>query len=519
MLGLHGLIKSSFILLRSSSCNKIIRMVESKEETKDKGVAPQSVRKNFSFQTIYQIIILVLPFFTAPYLTRHLGPTALGNFNYVNSNASYFGLVAALGISAYGLRAIASVRNDSIALRKTFWSLYLCHVVSSFLAFTAYLCFALFSIENRNLYLIETLSIFSIVFDITWLFSGLENFQSVVLKNLFIKAISVALIFILIKTPEDIGVYTWIQGGSSLLSNLLLIPWALKHVKPIRITFRDCVVHIKPMLILFLSSVATSLYTTFDKTLLGLEATKEDVAYYHYAETIIAIPKALMGSLITVLNPRICALFAASKREEAKKYLFISLHFVSLLGMGTMFGLLGIGQNLAIVFYGSDFAETGTMLLWMSPLPYIILIGQIAIFEFMVPAKLDKIITINICIAAVVNVSLSAILIRFIGPTGAILGTIVAESLVTILDVYFSRTLLSFKDILFVLIPYAIFGGIMLAYLFILNKYWSASVWQVLVSVITGGVIYLVLSAVFVFFVSKDKNEFRNFAKEIIKRK
>jgi O-antigen/teichoic acid export membrane protein len=499
--------------------SRIIRTM-STDKNKDQVeiIKPQSVKKNFGYQTLYQIFILVIPFITAPFMTRRLGATSLGNYTYANSIASYFCLFAALGITSYGIRSIASARNDTLQLRKTFWSLYLVHSFTSLISLSAYCVFLVFVKEYSFIYYIESLFVLSNLFDITWLFTGLENFKNVVLKNLFVKIVTSILLLTLIHYPEDVYIYTWIQAGSALTSQLLLMPWALKHIKPIKVGLKDCIVHIKPMLILFVSSVATTLYTTFDKTLLGLMTTKEDVAYYNYADTIVAIPKAIIGAIITVLHPRVCALFALGKRDESKKYIRFSMEFVSLLGMGAMFGLLGIGQELAVIYFGASFSETGNMLLWMSPLPYIIMIGQIAIFEYMVPAKKDIWITINIVIAATLNIGLSAAFIHFMGPTGAILGTIIAESAVTVLNVISTRGFISFKKILRSLIPYGIIGAIMYGCLLLIQKYWESSTLQLVISILSGLVIYFVLSFVYIFTISKSKEENKQFIRNIFHR-
>jgi O-antigen/teichoic acid export membrane protein len=488
----------------------------SENSTSVNEIHPQSVKKNFGYQTLYQIFILVIPFITAPFMTRRLGAESLGNFTYANSIASYFCLFAALGIATHGVRAIAASRNDPIKLRKTFWSLYLVHSISGLIALFSYFIFLFFVSDNQKIYYIETLSVVSALFDITWLFSGLENFRSVILKNLVVKIITAILLLTLISRPEDIYIYTWIQAGSALASQILLIPWAIKHIKPIAVSLGDCLAHIKPLLVLFISSIAFTLYTVFDRTLLGLMTTKEDVAYYSYSDSIISIPKAIIGTLITVIYPRVCALFSKGEIEESKRYVHISLEFVSLLGMGTMFGLLCIGPELAIVYFGNDFAKTGTMLQWMSPLPYIITVGQIAIFEYMVPSKKDTLITINDCITAVVNVGLSALLVHFMGANGAILGTIVAELLLTILNVFSTKGFVSFKNVLLAMIPYAFIGSIMYVCLFFIQKYWAVSVLQLIVLIISGLVIYLLLSSLYLFFISRNKQDNRKLFKQIL---
>lgn len=494
-------------------------MANELKPSKKDPIAAQSFKKNLSYQTIYQIIILVIPLFTAPFLTRTLGDTALGSLSYVDSYVSYFSVLAALGISNYGVRAISSVKNDYDNLRRTFWSLYLTHIFTSFLSIGLYLILACLSTENHLLFLVETLSLSSTLFDITWLFTGLENFKGVVLRSLAAKIISTVLIFALIRTQNDIYLYAWILGGTGVASQIILIPWAIRHIKPIRVTFRDCASHIKPLLILFVGAVAITLYTTLDRTLLGLQATKEDVAYYTYADKIITIPKTIMNVIISVSLPRVCALLSEGKLSETKKYVNYSLQFISLLGMGTLFGLLALGNEMAIVYYGDGFTKCGEMLLWMSPLPYIVVVGNIGTSEYLIPMKKDKSYTIVFWISSIFNVILSAILIPAIGAIGAIVGTLVAESIRTILDLFLARNIVSFKEILKAIIPYAIIGGLMYGLLFLIQYFWGQSVIQLITLIFIGLLFYLILSSLYLLFISKDKNNYRLLLAKAFKKK
>ncbi|MCD7778218.1 MAG: oligosaccharide flippase family protein, partial [Clostridiales bacterium] len=172
---------------------------------------PDSAKKNFIFQFVYQIIILVVPLVVSPYLTRTLGSTSLGVYTYTNSIAYYFVVFAMLGINKHGQRIIASRRNDLIALRKTFWSLYTVHFIASMLSVLIYLLYAVngaFSGRNNTAVVFaQTIYVFSEVIDITWLFYGLEKFKLIAIRNAVIKAIETVCIFCFVKNSSDIVIY------------------------------------------------------------------------------------------------------------------------------------------------------------------------------------------------------------------------------------------------------------------------------------------------------------------------
>lgn len=492
-------------------------MTDEEEKLPDKQIKPQSLKKNFSYQIIYQVVILIIPFITVPFITRRLGDYNLGNYSYVSSIASYFVTFSALGISFHGVRLIATCRDDSNRLRHSFWSLYITHFIISMITMIFYVVMCLFLKDSSDLFWIESLYVLSAAFDITWLYTGLERFKGVVILNLFIKILTTALIFIFIKGKDDIDIYVWIEAGSVLLSQLILFPWAIKHIKPIRVTVRECLAHIKPMLVFFIGSVAVALYTTFDKTLLGIEATKESVAYYAYADRIISIPRSIMAVVTVVTTPRACALLEQNKVEEAGKYVHFSLLFVTFLGIGSFAGIMALGQQLAVVYYGADFAESGNMMLLMSPLPYIVLIGTIARQEYIIPMHYDTKAQVILIVSAIVNLGISAVLIPLVGPYGAIYGTWAAEFLGTFLDVFYARKILRPLDILRTFIPFAIFGAVMYIVLYFLQKdVWDYSISHLISLIFIGLFIYCFLSLLFFLFVSPDKKEFKILLKKTL---
>ena len=83
----------------------------------------ESVKKNFLYNIVYQILLIILPLITAPYVSRTLGATSVGIYSYINSIAYYFLIIAMLGISNYGNREIAAVRENKEKLSEKFSSI------------------------------------------------------------------------------------------------------------------------------------------------------------------------------------------------------------------------------------------------------------------------------------------------------------------------------------------------------------------------------------------------------------
>lgn len=465
----------------------------------------ESLKVNFTFQTIYQILTLVLPFVMAPYLTRILGSEQLGIYNYTNSIAYYFLLVANLGISRYGQRLISSNRKDQTILRKSFWSLSADHVMVSLVILAAYAVFIFgFHPQYETAYIIQFIYVASALFDITWLFYGLENFSFVVITNGLVRAIECVLVFTLIKTSDDLNLYIAIATGTILLSQVALLPYAFVQVKPIKFGWNDMKVHWKPMLILFTAALASALYTVFDKTLLGLMSNQiNDVAFYEYANKVITVPKSLLNVVGVVMFPRAC--LAAAEHDEAaqQRYMEKSFLFISFLGSAFAFGLLAIGQKFAVVYYGEEFAESGKVIMMMTPLILIVLLGDVCRSEYLIPLKKDFGYTLGIAISAVINIGVSALLIHFIGIYGAVAGTLVAETFNFIYELVLSRKIINWKHFSKEIIPYLFAGAIMFAVVYLIDIHTSTAIGWILGEIGIGAAVYLPIAFLLMYIFDK----------------
>lgn len=453
----------------------------------------QSLKTNFFYQSIYQVLILVIPLITAPYLTRTLDSTSLGIYSYANSIAYYFVLFINMGILQHGQRIIAVRRDDEINLRRAFWTLYLIHFVLFLIVGTAYIIYCFFIVsEDQAVYLIQSLYVLSALADVTWLFYGLENFKNVVIKNALVKIIECVAIFIFVKSPEDLLIYTFIMSGSVLLGQAIMLPQAIRIVKPIKVEFCDCKEHIKPMLILFVSVVAATLYTVFDKTLLGILSTIENVAYYEYSNKIINIPKSLLNVIGMVLLPRACKSFADGDVNQQIKYVDFSMFLTFLLGSAFSFGLAAISAKFAVLYLGFDFSECGNIIKAMSPLIIIILVGNVVRTQYLIPAKKDFLYVVGIVISAILNLIISIALIPKYHTIGAVTGTTIAELFGTVFQMICSRSVLTKNRLLKYSIPFLLLGELMYIIVSLIDLSTPTNIASLVIEIFTGGIIYCV---------------------------
>lgn len=464
-----------------------------------------SVKNNFFYQFIYQFIILVIPLVVSPYLTRTLESEALGIYTYTYSIAYYFVLVAMMGIGKHGQRIIAERKSDEKALRKTFWGLYFLHMVVSSTVFILYIFYAfLLCREDRAVAIAQGIYVLSACFDITWLYQGLEKFKAVVIRNAVLKVMECISIFLLVKTKDDLLTYTIIMTSSACIGQVVLVPNAIKELTPIRLQRKDVFEHVKPMSILFVAAVAASLYTVFDKTLLGILSTKANVAFYEYANKIVAIPRTFITIISTVLFPRACQIIKQDNRKEMEKNCSISLLINYFIGFASVFGLIGVGELLARVYFGEEFSVCGNIIAVMSPVVLIIGLGEIVRSLYIYPLKKDSSMVIILFINAVVNIALSSLLIPNIGVYGAVLGTLVAELIGLFLEILICRERLPLRMFINGGVPFFFIGLFMFLCLTMMNLTLPRTMVSLLTEIFVGALIYIGLTFAYFYFIRKD---------------
>lgn len=480
-----------------------------------------SLKNNFVFQIAYQVLMLFIPLIVAPYLTRVLGSNNLGAYAYVHSVAYYFVLFAMLGISKYGQRLIAQSSNDAILLRKSFWSLFATHTLVSLLAIAFYSFFVFFIVDNNeNFYWADFFYVVSALFDITWLFYGLENFRSVVYRNTIVKVLECALIFILVQSIDDTVLYILICSVSILLGQLAMIPIALKNIPPIKVTFPEVIKHVKPLLILSIAVLAVSLYTIFGKTLLGIFAEDAYVAFYEYADRLVKIPLTFIIVVGTVMLPRACNLAYFKKDQEQSKYYEYSIWFVTIISSLTFWIMLVLSEDLVVAYLGDEFLYCGKVVVWLSPVILIIGLGDIVRNQYLIPNHRDKLYTIGVCCNAVINIIISITLLYFLsGPykiLGVVIGTISAELFGTFFQYFVCRDLVSASNVIKPLIVTTIIGIITFLSLYLIKQLLPNGLMYLIVELLFGFAVYVVF---FYIYTSKFNQDLKNIILSFVKIK
>ena len=416
---------------------------------KEKHLNQPSIRKNFIFRALYELLVLITPFITIPYIARVLGSDGEGIRSYTGSVMAFFTMFAALGTPQYGLREIARRRDNRQESSKLFWEIELLTVFTSLVCLAGWLCVCIFWKEYRVYFLAMTPSLFSTMFDISWFFTAHEKVGYTVARNAFFKILGIVLLLTLIKTKSDLVLCIFISSFTGMLGNLsmwLYLPKLLEKVDFRSLTFRH---HFKETLIYFIPTIAVSVSTVLDKFLLGLIIHNYSLSgYYAHANKLIGIVNSVViFSMFQVMEARVSYLFAQGDTSEIKRRIQRAMDFSFLLGFGCLFGVAGIAHVFVPVFWGPGWEPVETLLYLMCPVTIIISISYCLGGLYYNPsgnrAQSARYVVIDACI----NLVLNLILIPRWNAYGAVVATIVAEGVTTYLYVKGCRGYLTWQTI------------------------------------------------------------------------
>lgn len=461
----------------------------------------KSLKLNYIYNVSYQVLSLITPLITTPYVSRVLGADGIGDYSFTASVVTYFSMVAVLGTLTYGNREISYLQDDRTARSTLFWEIELLSFLSTGICTAAYLIFLFFCDRSRfSLYAIQTISIVCVAFDIAWLLQGMEEFGKVMFRNMLFKVINIVFIFTAVRDKDDLFLYVAGMVLLALASNLSIWFYLPQYIdRPVWNELHP-LRHLKPTLALFIPSVAMSIYTVFDKTMIGLFANNFENGYYEQALKISKTALTLVTALGAVMIPRMGYYFNQKNMDKVKELTYQSYNFVWFLGVPLSFGLIGISQNLVPWFYGKGYDKITVLLPILGLLIIIIGLSNVTGIQYFVTTKRERLLTGTVIIGAVVNFVCNLILIPKLYSIGASIASVAAETVITLTQLYLIRNELSFTRIMAQSVKYLLAGACMLLVLFFENHYLSASVLHSCIMIFSGAIVYFVM-----LFILKDQ--------------
>ena len=453
----------------------------------------RSIKKNYLYNLMYQVLLLITPLVMTPYVSRVLGADGVGTVSYTESIVAYFVLFANMGITTYGQREISYVQDSRKKRSVVFWNTKILQSITAFLSLLVYLFFSMYQ-DDVIIYAIFSINILAVLVDVTWFYQGMEEFGKIVLRNMVFKILNIIYIFVFVKTREDIYFYALGMCLFTMVSNLILWFSLRNYIDKVGKNDLHLTKELPIVLSLFAPTIAIQIYTVLDKTMIGvITQDAYQNGYYEQALKISRMGLMVVTALGTVMIPRIGYYFEQKEKEKIEMLMYRTYRFVWFLGIPLCLGLMMVASNFVPWFFGAGYDQVVVLIRILSCLILAIGINNVTGMQYLIPTKKQNIFTITVVIGATINFILNAILINKFQAVGAAVSSVVAEAVIAIVQLIIVRKELNPWLVINGSKNYWLAGGVMAFTLYYVGSLCTASMLHTFLLILVGGAIYLVL--------------------------
>ena len=447
--------------------------------------------KNYIYNLIQQVLLVVSPLITIPFLSRSLGADGIGAYSYAFALTNYFTLVATLGCDVYGRREISYVKNSLKDRSKKFWSIQIIKTICTLLVSIIYIVFSLHN-ANKVLLIILAFHLINVPLNIGWFYQGTEKFKKITVRTIFLKLAELLFVVFCIHSKNDLIKYTF---GSSFINFLtFFVLWLdIKNdIKFEKITLKNIKFDLKNCLQFFLPAIATSIYTLLDKTMLGvLTGSYTENGYYEQAQKINIVLLRVVLSLGLVLLPQIASAFKEGNKKQVNDFINKSGKYVFFISLPLAFGLICISDNFVPWFFGSGYDKVSELLKLSGFILIVQGLDDIFGMQYLVNVGKQKQYIISIFSGAIMNFVFNLILIPKFASAGAIIASFLGELVIVLIQVYYVKDSINLKRF-FIQSKNYVVASLAMLILIPLNNFLKVSILNTVIMIGLGIIIYFI---------------------------
>ena len=451
-----------------------------------------STRKNTLYNMAYRLFSMLLPLVTAPWLSRAVGTEGVGLYGYAWAISYTFCLVGLLGLENYGPRAIAQAKDDVVELNRAFsaiWKMQLLVAGLMLLVWCGYVAFI--AGEEKQIAFHLTLMSVSCLVNVDWCLMGLDQFKPIALRNTAVKLLAAAAVFIFVRKPEDLWIYAFVWSLSTLIGCGSCFLSLRGKVKFVSVSWREALRHLKPCAVLSISVIAVSVYRQMSKVMIGALSDMHQTGLYENADKIILCLAGFISAIGTVMLPKVSHMTAQGRMDDVKKHIDASMDLVMCMVCALGFGLASVAKEFAPLFFGADFAESGTLMVPLAMTLLTIGFANVVRTQWVLPQKRDGIFVKSVLTGAAVNVALNALLIPRFGAMGAVVATLAAELSVPVVQFIILRKELPYLRYMKYVLGYSVIGMVMAIVVRLAARLPVGGWIGLAVQVAVGGIVYV----------------------------
>jgi len=455
----------------------------------------KKVIKNYLYNVLYQVLLIVSPIITLPYKTSVLTPDNIGIYSYVFSVLSYILMIGSIGMGLYGKREIAYIKEDKYLRSKVLYELILLKTITLTLVACIFYIFIGFKSIYKIYYLIISVDIFFNIYDLTWFYQGIEEFKKISIINFINRILNILSIFVFVKSDNDLIKYFIITVVFDIIPLIILLIMSKNYIQKISLKDINIFRHLKVCITLFIPQICIQIYAVCDKIMLGnLQHNMSEVGFYEYSHKIILIITHIISAFAVVMLPVISQEFIKNNWDGIKKYINESINFVIFLAIPLTFGAIALSNNLVNVIFGKNYLKAIVLIkilaLSIIPIGITTIIGE----QYLVSTKQEKKFTKYIMIGTITNIVINFVLIPKYASIGASLATIISEIMILLIEIPIIKELINKKEFILNFMKYVLYSIIMFTVVYLIGmiqRNYIILIIQVLIGILSYIVILL----------------------------
>lgn len=406
-----------------------------------------SLVKNSFYNVVYRCINVLYPLITAAYVSRILFSEGIGKISSAQNISQYFVIIAALGIPTYGIRAIAKVKKRQCLLNKVFTELIIINCISTMICVIVYYTLVIVTNgfgQDIKLSIIMGCSIILNFFNVDWFYQGKEEYKYILKRNIFVKLISLVLVFTLIQSKDDYLYYAVILVLGVGMNNIFNI-FNLKRYVHIELKGLNFAQHLRAVITLFSASIAIEVYTLADTTMLTYLCNENIVGYYTNAVKSISAIKTLMISVCAVFLPRLTLYLSEGSKKDFENLVSMGLKIITYISIPAAIGMILLSHKIIPILYGAEFMPSVKTTIILSASIVTVSLSNFIGYQILVSLEKESIILLSTSLGAILNVILNFFLIRNFQQNGAAIASVITEAIITLIQLYYLNKLINIQ--------------------------------------------------------------------------
>lgn len=383
-----------------------------------------------------QILEMLLPLLTVPYITRIIGFDKVGVIAFSSAVIGYFGICINYGFNLTGTKQVAQNKDDKYFVNSVFLEILyskLLIIAACFFVLLMILQFPKFHNE-RIIYILIFGTIVCQNLIPTWFLQGFQDLNFSTKINIVFKIVSTILIFLFVKERNDYWLVVFFSFVQSFISLIFINLYIQKKysIKLKKISYKYIFDQLNQGKYIFLSQIKISFFNNFNILILGLFLDNKAVGIFSSADKVIKIVSAMQIPIVSALFPYFSTLLKKDLQAGYKKLRKFAL--LGIIAYSTVIIFLWIlAPYVSNILFGSEIDTIATLIRIMSFIPLFVYLNNLYGTQFLLNIGGDKKFLVNLIIAATINSIILIPLTFYLNVNGTAISILLTEFIVLLL--------------------------------------------------------------------------------------